>query len=425
MTGSAYQAQLVAQLRAAEDELARRRRAAEQVRALHYPEGSMWGGLQCYECQHEYPCPTVTALGGEPAATSVMEAQRYRLAWQSARSRALANLAALDATLDTSALSYALVDAHAELRATEEARDGAYRERAHLTAWLATLHPAVIAPAPDVDEPGWQILYLTAGGRQMSWHIHPRDADLYAHVERVPADDPRAQWDGHTTEAKYQAIQGLAAATGDHSAATRNVIKPSDHDGGTDNVITLPPQPVRPGSIEAEPVTLTARHLSYPRPACPGCEWAAHPPLTCDEVATWRAQFDNLFAEGLTEIRTDDSNAIGYRGVVNAPLSFETIAALAAKLKQNTVPRRKVHRSAVAPATDLTVITTDPVQEIAAEPVTLDALKRKFFAESASRLGAQVGQIGQFFGFPMIADTELPPGEVHMRPHPQTAKARP
>jgi hypothetical protein len=237
MTGSAYQAQLVAQLRAAEDELARRRRAAEQVRALHYPEGSMWGGLQCYECQHEYPCPTVTALGGEPAATSVMEAQRYRLAWQSARSRALANLAALDATLDTSALSYALVDAHAELRATEEARDGAYRERAHLTAWLATLHPAVIAPAPDVDEPGWQILYLTAGGRQMSWHIHPRDADLYAHVERVPADDPRAQWDGHTTEAKYQAIQGLAAATGDHSAATRNVIKASDHVNGTANVI--------------------------------------------------------------------------------------------------------------------------------------------------------------------------------------------
>ena len=38
----------------------------------------------------------------------------------------------------------------------ETERDGAYRERAHLLALLASLHPSVIAPAPDVDEPGWQ-----------------------------------------------------------------------------------------------------------------------------------------------------------------------------------------------------------------------------------------------------------------------------
>jgi hypothetical protein len=98
-----------------------------------------------------------------------------------------------------------------ELHDAEQARDGAYRERAHLTAWLATLHPAVITPAPDVDEPGWQILYLHAGGRQLSWHIHPRDAELYAQVEQVPADDPRAQWDGHTTDEKYEAIRQLCA----------------------------------------------------------------------------------------------------------------------------------------------------------------------------------------------------------------------
>ena len=65
MTGSAYQAQLVAQLRAAEDELARRRQAAEQIRVLHYPEGSMWGDLQCYLCGGpNYPCDTVKALNG-------------------------------------------------------------------------------------------------------------------------------------------------------------------------------------------------------------------------------------------------------------------------------------------------------------------------------------------------------------------------
>lgn len=91
----------------------------------------------------------------------------------------------------------------------EAERDGAYRERAHLVAWLAALHPAVIAPAPDVDEPGWQILYLTSSayGWQMTWHIHPRDAELFKDVEHVPADDPRAEWDGHSTEQKYNRMR--------------------------------------------------------------------------------------------------------------------------------------------------------------------------------------------------------------------------
>lgn len=89
--------------------------------------------------------------------------------------------------------------------------DAAYRERAQLLALLAALHPSVIAPAPDVDEPGWQILYLRIGGKQASWHIAPQDAQLYAHVEHVPVDDSRAQWDGHTTEEKYANI-------GQHSA---------------------------------------------------------------------------------------------------------------------------------------------------------------------------------------------------------------
>ncbi|MEV7358187.1 hypothetical protein [Kitasatospora sp. NPDC091276] len=97
----------------------------------------------------------------------------------------------------------------AQLRTAEADRDGAYRERAHLTAWLATIHPAVIAPATDIDEPGWQLLYVTVGGQQLSWHIHPRDADLYTHVEHVDPTDPRAQWDGHTTTEKYATIRGL------------------------------------------------------------------------------------------------------------------------------------------------------------------------------------------------------------------------
>lgn len=87
--------------------------------------------------------------------------------------------------------------------------DGAYRERAQLLAWIAALHPssAVITQSPDVDEDGWQLLYLMAGGWQMSWHIHPRDADLFRHVTVVDVTDPRAQWDGHGTEQKYERMR--------------------------------------------------------------------------------------------------------------------------------------------------------------------------------------------------------------------------
>jgi hypothetical protein len=95
---------------------------------------------------------------------------------------------------------------------TVEERDGAYRERAHLVALLAALTDhAVIAPALDVEEPGWWIVYLSLGGRQASWHISPRDATLFGHVEHVTVDDYRAQWDGHTTEEKYAGIAAWTA----------------------------------------------------------------------------------------------------------------------------------------------------------------------------------------------------------------------
>ncbi|MER8030659.1 hypothetical protein ABTZ78_17070 [Streptomyces bauhiniae] len=78
-----------------------------------------------------------------------------------------------------------------------------------MLAWLAALHPsvAVLTPAVDIeDEPGWHLLYFTAGGWQLSWHIHPRDRPLFKHVAVVAPSDPRAQWDGHTTPEKYTRI---------------------------------------------------------------------------------------------------------------------------------------------------------------------------------------------------------------------------
>jgi len=105
---------------------------------------------------------------------------------------------------------------HTAASCTAEAeRDGAYRERAQLLALLATLaDSAVLAPAVDIDdEDGWHLLFLHGGGRQMSWHIAPRDVELFRHVERVDVADPRAQWDGHTTDEKYTHIADWTAET--------------------------------------------------------------------------------------------------------------------------------------------------------------------------------------------------------------------
>ncbi|MFG2963549.1 hypothetical protein ACGFZS_09695 [Streptomyces sp. NPDC048288] len=91
----------------------------------------------------------------------------------------------------------------------ERARDSAYRERAQLLAWLAALHPAttVITDSPDAGEDGWQLLYLVAGGWQMSWYISPADAELFRHVTVVDVTDERAQWDGHGSEQRDERIR--------------------------------------------------------------------------------------------------------------------------------------------------------------------------------------------------------------------------
>jgi hypothetical protein len=108
---------------------------------------------------------------------------------------------------DHTRIAQTLLDQQGQINDLTTERDGAYRERARLIALLAAMTPkAVITPAEDTDEPGWQIIYLLIGGRQASWHIAPRDADLFEHVKHVNSMDPLTIWDGHTTEEKYARI---------------------------------------------------------------------------------------------------------------------------------------------------------------------------------------------------------------------------
>ncbi|MCX4858378.1 hypothetical protein [Streptomyces canus] len=109
-------------------------------------------------------------------------------------------------------------------RLAEEHRaalNAALRERNHLAAWLAALHPSVLAPAPDAGD-DWHRLFLRAGGWQFTWPIPPGDLPLFDHVQRVRAGDARARWDGHTTDQKYLRIRT-------HTA----VLRLSDNDTST------------------------------------------------------------------------------------------------------------------------------------------------------------------------------------------------
>jgi hypothetical protein len=70
--GEYYEKQLRDQVAGLRQELAEAQQRMAAVRALHYPEGSMWDGLQCYLCGGpNYPCETVEALDGVAPEDSV------------------------------------------------------------------------------------------------------------------------------------------------------------------------------------------------------------------------------------------------------------------------------------------------------------------------------------------------------------------
>lgn len=87
--------------------------------------------------------------------------------------------------------------------------DVVYRERARLIANLAARYPAVIS-ANDPKLPDFPVIYIDTPAGQISYHIHPDNLDLYADVEQVPGDDPRATWDGHDTDTKNQRLALLS-----------------------------------------------------------------------------------------------------------------------------------------------------------------------------------------------------------------------
>jgi|GEM_PF-2435163 len=157
-----------------------------------------------------------------------------------------------------------------------DSESNVYRERAHLVANLASRYPAVIA---TTDEPDWPVIYIDTPTGQLSWHLAVADLDLFDHVTRVPASDPRARWDGHTTAEKYDRLDALtlrAPGLGD------TVLYRSKIDNGPGNDVISPATVLRTRSTTiaavadrwtTEPRTVTSAtspaitHTTTARPA--------------------------------------------------------------------------------------------------------------------------------------------------------------
>jgi hypothetical protein len=90
--------------------------------------------------------------------------------------------------------------------------DSVYRERAHLVAYLAALHPSALVRGADPAEPDWPVLFVDLPTGQACWHISPDDMDLFKHVPTWDAGSISDRiWDGHTTDEKYARLDALTA----------------------------------------------------------------------------------------------------------------------------------------------------------------------------------------------------------------------
>lgn len=94
----------------------------------------------------------------------------------------------------------------AKFQEVDRAKDNAYKERDMLVAALSKLFPAWIGYHTDKEwEDDWRtIIYIKLPTGQVSWHIHDSEKPLFSHL-----DPGLEEWDGHTTEEKYDRLNSL------------------------------------------------------------------------------------------------------------------------------------------------------------------------------------------------------------------------
>ena len=103
--------------------------------------------------------------------------------------------------------SDALAAVIAERDALAESKNTAYRERDELVALISKLYPSHLAQheGDEWDDEWWMIVCVHTPAGQAAWHVHwQTEYALFAHLAERPTD-----WDGHTTEQKYDRLRSL------------------------------------------------------------------------------------------------------------------------------------------------------------------------------------------------------------------------
>ncbi len=105
----------------------------------------------------------------------------------------------------TTAANY-IVELKNEIQQLKKQKRAVYTERNRLVAFIASMFPSGIK---ETDIPGWDkewhgCVYIDLPNGQASWHYHESQANMFAHLPRY-----EGEWDGHTTEEKYNRIAAL------------------------------------------------------------------------------------------------------------------------------------------------------------------------------------------------------------------------
>jgi hypothetical protein len=95
-----------------------------------------------------------------------------------------------------------------DLAAMRARKDEAYRERNYLVALLARLFPS---GTRRTDISGWDeewhgCVYVDLPTGQCSWHYHDSHAHLFVNLPAYTKE-----WDGHTTDQKYDRVHEFIA----------------------------------------------------------------------------------------------------------------------------------------------------------------------------------------------------------------------
>jgi hypothetical protein len=101
------------------------------------------------------------------------------------------------------------------------------------------------------------------------------------------------------------------------------------------------------------------------------------------------------------------------------PPTMAAMLQLAARARTEFLAERARLEHAITTSVEaagLPIVRTDPVEEVAAHPDAIHRLRSEIFDQQTP--DPLLGRIGSLTGLPVIADDALPPGEVHLRPHP-------